>query len=447
MKTSLIKTYQLFHQKEKRTVKVYKNALFSLILKAFGIVTGLIIVPLSLKFLDANQYGIWLTIYSIIFWLSYFDFGLGQGLKNYLSKSLAHGNEKLAKEYVSTTYFLLSVIFLSIAIILQIINPHLEWTKILNCNETLSKPLSLLMANLFIIISIRFILQIIIQIYEANQRVAYGNMINVVGQVSTILVLLIIPYFYWNNKLLVFGIVSTGIPVIVFLIFTLIAFHTHFKNLRPTIKGINFVHRNKLLGVGMKFLIIQLSILIITQLPNIIIAHHFGHEKVTLFFTTQKYFSIIYMAYAMVVKSYWPAFTEAYTKSDFNWINKSLRNLKRMILFLAISGIIMLIFSNFIISKWTLNKITPNLYLSLTSLFYYLYICYGGIYSTFLSSINQLNKLSFFYVLGAFLFYPIVMFFIKFTNLGVIGVVISMIISSLPYAFAPFEVKKILSKN
>jgi len=78
VKTSLIKTYQLFHQKEKRTVKVYKNALFSLILKAFGIVTGLIIVPLSLKFLDANQYGIWLTIYSIIFWLSYFDFGLGK---------------------------------------------------------------------------------------------------------------------------------------------------------------------------------------------------------------------------------------------------------------------------------------------------------------------------------------------------------------------------------
>ncbi|WP_173072314.1 lipopolysaccharide biosynthesis protein [Tenuifilum thalassicum] len=324
MKITFLKNFFLPNTNETRSIKANKNALFSLFLKAAGIVIGLVLVPVSLNFLDTKLYGVWIAIYSILFWLSYFDLGLGHGLRNYLAKSLAQKKIKLAKEYISTTYFLLSVIFTLLAILLLFFNHLIYWPDILNCPEELSQTITQLMSILIIVVSIRFVFQIVIQVYEANQRVAFGSLINTIGQTLSLLLIILLPYFQWENKLLVFGSITTSVPVVVLLFFTAYTFRYKYTTISPSVNYIKLSHSNKLLSVGFKFLIIQISILIITQLPNIIISHHFGPERVTLFFTTQKYFSVIYMIYSTVIKSYWP-FTEAYTKNDFNWIKKHLK--------------------------------------------------------------------------------------------------------------------------
>lgn len=447
MFSNLIRKYNfIVKDKEKRSIIANRNAFISLLIKLVGVTVGLIFVPVSLNFLDAELYGIWIAIYSILFWISYFNLGLGHGLRNYLSESLAKDNLKLSKDYVSTTYFLLFLIFLTLNIILLIINHFIDWTNVFSCDKSFSHILTQLISIVFSFSCIRFILQLIIQVYEANQRVAYGNTINVVGQVLSVLVILVVSFFDWKNKLLTFGVVITAIPVFVLIIFSIIAFRGVFKHISPSVSNINLSYSRKLLGLGSKFLIIQIAILVITQLPNILVAKHFGPENVALFFTTQKYFSVIYMIYSIVMQSYWPAFTEAYTKNDLMWIKKSFEGLKKLILFLSAIGFIMLIISNFVISKWTLNKVTPNFLLSLLSYIYYVVVCFGGIYSTFLGAINRLNTLLVSYIIGALIFYPLVLLFIKYTNLGMAGIVLSMIISSFAYITAPFEVNALLKR-
>lgn len=75
--------------------------------------------PLTINYVSSPIYGIWMTLYSIISWLSIFDIGLGNGLRNNLTKCLVEGNYKDAKEYVSTAY--VSLIFISLTTFLRIL--------------------------------------------------------------------------------------------------------------------------------------------------------------------------------------------------------------------------------------------------------------------------------------------------------------------------------------
>ncbi|MCK7523619.1 MAG: hypothetical protein MZV64_41275 [Ignavibacteriales bacterium] len=67
------------------------------------------IVPVTLNYLGKTEYGIWLTLASILSWLINLDFGLGNGLRNKLAEALALNDIKLARIYVSTAYAVFSV--------------------------------------------------------------------------------------------------------------------------------------------------------------------------------------------------------------------------------------------------------------------------------------------------------------------------------------------------
>jgi len=62
------------------------------------------LVPVAINYLGKVEYGIWLTLASILSWLINLDFGIGNGLRNKLAESLALNDLKLARIYVSTSY-------------------------------------------------------------------------------------------------------------------------------------------------------------------------------------------------------------------------------------------------------------------------------------------------------------------------------------------------------
>ena len=70
------------------------NILFSGILKVVAMCCAFLIVPVTLGYLKNDVYGIWLTISSMLAWFTFFDIGLGNGLRNYLAISISEGDFK-----------------------------------------------------------------------------------------------------------------------------------------------------------------------------------------------------------------------------------------------------------------------------------------------------------------------------------------------------------------
>src|SRR4029079_7746068 len=65
-----------------RSARAKKNILASILIKGLSISVSLILVPLTIDYLNPSRYGIWLTLSSIVGWFVFFNVGLTQGLRN-----------------------------------------------------------------------------------------------------------------------------------------------------------------------------------------------------------------------------------------------------------------------------------------------------------------------------------------------------------------------------
>lgn len=158
-----------------RSVKARKNIMLSFGIKGVSILIGFIYVPLLINYLGTFEYGIWITLGSIVGWINYFDIGLGNGLRNRFAEAIARGERKLAGVYVSTTYAALSMIFGIFFVVFLVVNPFLNWSVILNGPQELRSELSLLVLLTVGFFLLRFIFRLISIIIMADQRPALSN--------------------------------------------------------------------------------------------------------------------------------------------------------------------------------------------------------------------------------------------------------------------------------
>ena len=109
--------------------------------KGVSILLSLVYVPVVLDYLGDYKYGVWATVLSILSWISYFDLGIGNGLRNRLSEALASSNSKNdAKTLVSSAYAILSLVVLAISVVCGFGISFIDWSDLLsawNINENL----------------------------------------------------------------------------------------------------------------------------------------------------------------------------------------------------------------------------------------------------------------------------------------------------------------------
>ena len=118
------------------------NILYSSILKIISLLTSLLIVPITINYLNNEIYGIWMTITSILFWINTFDIGLGNGMRNYLTEAISQKDYTLGKKYISTTLSLLTLIALMIGFTVLIPLLIIDFNKFFNTDFNAILPCS-----------------------------------------------------------------------------------------------------------------------------------------------------------------------------------------------------------------------------------------------------------------------------------------------------------------
>ncbi len=164
-----------FTKGNERSVAVKKNIAVSLVLKCISILVSLQVVPLTIGYVNPTKYGIWLTLSSIIAWLSYFDLGFAHGFRNRFAEAKAKGDMKLAKEYVSTTYAVLFLLFSVILLITLVVNNYLDWSRILNIDPVYKDELSLVFGLLACFFCLNIVASVFTTMLTADQKPALAS--------------------------------------------------------------------------------------------------------------------------------------------------------------------------------------------------------------------------------------------------------------------------------
>ena len=111
---------------------------------------------------------------------------------------------------------------------------------------------------------------------------------------------------------------------------TVVFFQKKYKDYSPSLKAFDKTRINELLGLGIKFFVIQLGVTMLFMTDNLIIAHVLTPADVTPYQIALKYFGVVLVLFSIIMAPYWSAITEAYVKNDFKWILKSITTLNHI---------------------------------------------------------------------------------------------------------------------
>ena len=420
-----------FSKGSQRSKNIGKNIFWSFILKGANIAIQLALIPLTINYLDKNQYGIWLTLSSIIGWFTFFDIGLGNGLRNKLAECIAKGDISLAKTYVSTTYALLLIIFLPLILIFWIINPYIEWYKILNTGMALEPDLQILAPLVFSLFCFRFIFGLLGNVCFAKQMPSINNLITTIISIVSLVTIVFIKAFV-NKSLFWVSLSYSAIPFLIFLIFSIYFYYGKFSDIRPGIRSIDFKIKSQLLGLGYKFFIIQVAGIVIFSSANIIITHISGPEEVTNFNIAYRYFTTLTMIYGIILTPYWSAFTDAYFKNDNLWIKNNMKILRKVSLIFVIVCLIMLALSDKVYLLWIGKDIDISFRLSLVMCLFTIFSLIASPFNSFINGTGKITLQYYISIVSILITIPIALLLGNLFKSGSIGVVCAMLVTTIP---------------
>ena len=447
----MIKSIRNFFKGHERTVKAKKNIITSFMIKGMSIIVGFLLVRVTLEYLNETEYGIWITLTSLITWFTFFEVGLGNGLKNKLAEALATEDYELARTYVSTTYAILSIVIGLVAFAFLIGNFFIDWTIVLNTEKEMGKELRNLAFIVFGFFFFRFILKLIGIILRADQRPAIANSFGPIGNLIKLIVIYVLT-LYTEGSLIYLGWVLSIVPTLVLIVATIYFYQTGYRKIAPSISYVNFFYAKDLLNLGIKFFLIQISALIMFQSSNIIIAQFYGPAEVTPYNLAYKLFNVLNMVFAIVVTPFWSAFTEAWVKKDVRWVKKTVNNLFYIWIGLVGLGFFLYLISDTFFNLWIgeekMKSIVISNGLKISLILYFLLFAFGSVFNMFINGVGKLYVQMYSLLIGAIIFVPLTIFFIKYLHWGIESVVIASIVSNFYSPFiAPFQYKKLINEK
>ena len=415
------------------------------ILGSFSIqILGLILVPLYLDLTSEELYGLWLTLGSVIAWISMGDMGIGISLTRKLVKNNENNdyigiNKLIYSAFV--TFLLVGIVFVSIFYIF--FDSFILFFKI-------KDSMLLDFKNTYLVILIFTIIKMPLNVFksfiESKQEISYLKIVRAIFEFITAFITLV---FLYND----FGIISFAYGLIITAIFEPIIDVLYLKridknfNIFPIIISIKDI--KSLFKLGYKIQLLKISNIVATNTDNFIILGYMGASFVSIYVFSTKIAVIVALVFASKLPTIlFPAISQLFEQKKFKKLRSVYSLLFRNSLrFTIIFGTIFYFINENFINLWVGNKYYGGNDLNLVFVFYIIVESILRSISVFLYASEDLTKLSILSIIEALLNISISLFLVN--DYGLIGLALGTIISKLltTFFYVPYAINKILNIN
>ena len=118
--------------------RVALTAIASALAKVISVGTALISVPLTLHYLGAERYGLWMTISSLAAFLAFADLGIGNGMLNAIAAAYGRDDRDAIRGYVSSGFVVLSTVAAALLLLFAAAYSFVPWPALFNVKTELA---------------------------------------------------------------------------------------------------------------------------------------------------------------------------------------------------------------------------------------------------------------------------------------------------------------------
>lgn len=344
---------------EQRYIRVLLTALSAAGARGISVAVELVTIPLVLRYLGPELFGLWITLASFTALLIVSDLGFSQGLVSAVSTAEGSDDPDLVPELVASAFYMLLGVTAILGIGFALVHPGIEWSSVFNVTSVnaiavVDEAVAVLVWMTLVTIPFG----IAAKIREGQQMgfiaylwVAAGGVLSLIG---VILAMALGADLRW----LVFALASA--PLLAALLNTVSIVRDR-PDFLPLPKRASAAGVTQLLSLGVLFFVVQTSGVAGFVTDNLVVARLLGSEVVTEYAVPMKLFMVIPVAVGFLLRPLWPAYSEALARGDVTWFASTAR---RSFKLAAIAGVglstVLAIVARPAIQIWAGSGVSPS---------------------------------------------------------------------------------------
>jgi O-antigen/teichoic acid export membrane protein len=339
--------------------RVALTASFAVVARIVAAGTSIVTIPITLSYLGSERFGLWMAISSILTVLSFADFGIGNGVMNAVADAHGRNDTGAIKAAISSGAAILSSVAAALILIFLAIYSTIDWGHLFNVHGQVARAEAGPALLAFISCFAMNILVGLVQRTQMGLQEGFRSYIwQLIGQIGGLLGILAVVRLHGGLPLLVLAL--TGCPVLAALVNGTLFFGITHRELLPSRHCISRSAARRVCHLGVLFFVLQVVCALAFFSDNFIIIRILGAEAVTQYAVPQRMFMMISVVLAMSTAPLWPAYAEAISRGDSNWVRRTLLRSLKLVFGVALLGVLLLVFGGReILHLWVGSKIPP----------------------------------------------------------------------------------------
>ena len=344
-------------QKRNRSILHFFTS--SLLSRGIGVGCQLLQVPVAMRYLGEEAFGVWLTLFGIAFMFSCGDLGIGQGAQNLIAEALGRDDQSAAKKAFFTSFVFLGAMVPVLLCLAWPILHFYDFAQVFNIRD----PGTAQAVRLAVPVSVCFwCLGIPLGL---GVRLAFGAQLgwmnNFTAGVSQ-LALLAAVYLCGalQSGATAFYVITGASTQVVYLVYLLYLMR-RMRWMRFSRDLFDATLLRRLLHTGGFFFAQQMASLALFNLPALIVASMLGPTAIIPVHLVQRVFNLFSMFANATLLGTMPAYAEAKAQGDWAWIRKTLwRSLGAVAAMCVIPMMIVSVFVRPLIAWWVGSEVVVD---------------------------------------------------------------------------------------
>jgi len=315
-----IEAQALLHRNE-RVRRLKKAWVSSILIRPLSFLLPLITVPLFLKYLGQERYGMYETMGALASWLAATNLGLTLALMNYLVDCSVREDRESARNAVSTLVVFLGGMLVVMVALVTIVTPLVNWSRFFNLETAAAQHEA---SITFWIAATATLLGLVASlpgsIYGGYQEFHRSNIWDGVSRVATLAACVLVVFTSWGTAGVILAI--AGVPSLVRLVnlFTLLSYEKPF--LWPSLERFDWNLLKELFSKGILILLLQLSCGMLFQLDKLLIGTLLGTSEVTAYSILGRVYIAGYGVFMLLLQPLWVSYGETIKRGDIAWVRQ-----------------------------------------------------------------------------------------------------------------------------
>jgi O-antigen/teichoic acid export membrane protein len=341
---------------DERYRRAYLTVLASVLSKCLGMLVMVSSIALTVPYLGADRFGIWMTVASFAGLLTFLDLGIGNAITNHVAQAAATGNRDRLTRAVTGGLTSLTVVAAVAGLILFIAASNLPWGRIVKVPPIHLAELRLAAICFSSLYALTIVTSGIQRVFAGLQQAYESQLVSAAGSVAACLGIYLAASSQASIPMLLAIMLGSQSGSALALIPLLI--RRGHLDLKLSIQS-TVTEGPKLFRVGGLFLALQIGTLVGWGSDSLIISSTLGTASVAVYGVAQRLFQFISQPLGIINAPLWGAYADANARSDSAFMRTALRRSLLLTSWMGLSGVILLgTFSAPTINAWTSGRIS-----------------------------------------------------------------------------------------